>query len=70
MIGEAKQRSQMVSQRMGDQNLLTPAPSCFGRQVKPLDPVAFADVSATPVSRKLTTGRRPIVKICRIFITI
>jgi hypothetical protein len=31
--------------RMGDQNLLSRAPPCFGRHVKPLVPVAFAIVS-------------------------
>jgi hypothetical protein len=35
----------MVSHRMGDQNLLSRAPPCFGTHVKPLVPVAFADVS-------------------------
>jgi hypothetical protein len=30
---------------MGDQNLLSRAPPCFGRHVKPLVPVAFAIVS-------------------------
>jgi hypothetical protein len=35
----------MASHRMGDQNLLSLAPPCFGRHVKPLGPVAFAIVS-------------------------
>jgi hypothetical protein len=30
---------------MGDQNLLSQAPPCFGRHVKPLVSVAFAIVS-------------------------
>jgi hypothetical protein len=37
----------MVSHRMGDQNLLSPAPLCFGRHVRPLVPVAFAVVSSS-----------------------
>jgi hypothetical protein len=41
----------MASHRMGDQNVLSRAPPCFGRHVKPLVPVAFAIV------------RRPDVKI-------
>jgi hypothetical protein len=32
----------MVSHRIGDQNLLSRAPPCFGRHVKPLVPDAFA----------------------------
>jgi hypothetical protein len=35
----------MASLRKGDQNLLSRAPPCFGRHVKPLVPVAFAVVS-------------------------
>jgi hypothetical protein len=35
----------MASHRMGDLNLLSRAPPCFGRHVKPLVPVAFAIVS-------------------------
>jgi hypothetical protein len=38
-IAEAKQRwltNSMVSHRIGDQNLLTQAPPCFGRHVKPI----------------------------------
>jgi hypothetical protein len=35
----------MANLRMGDQNLLSRAPPCFGRHVKPLVPVAFAIVS-------------------------
>jgi hypothetical protein len=35
----------MASHRMGDQNLISRAPPCFGRHVKPLVPVAFAVVS-------------------------
>jgi hypothetical protein len=31
----------MARLRMGDQNLLSRAPPCFGRHVKPLVPVAF-----------------------------
>jgi hypothetical protein len=44
-IAEAKQRSQKVSHGMGDQNLLSRAPPCFGRHVKPLVPAPFAVVS-------------------------
>jgi hypothetical protein len=35
----------MASLRMGDQNLLSRVPLCFGRHVKPLVPAAFAVVS-------------------------
>jgi hypothetical protein len=47
---------------MGDQNLLSRAPPCFGRHVKPLVPATFAVVS-THSRFKLTSGRRPVVKI-------
>jgi hypothetical protein len=36
---------QCARRAMGDQNLLSQAPPCFGRHVKPLVPVAFAIVS-------------------------
>jgi hypothetical protein len=42
-------------------NLLSRAPPCFERHVKPFVTAAFAIVP-TPVSR-LTSGRRPVVKI-------
>jgi hypothetical protein len=45
---------------MGDQNLLSRAPPCFGRHVKPLVPAAFAP---TPVSRMVNVSRRPVVEI-------
>jgi hypothetical protein len=35
----------MASYRVGDQSLLSRAPPCFGRHVKPLIPDAFAIVS-------------------------
>jgi hypothetical protein len=35
----------MASHGTGDQNLLSQAPPCFERHVKPLVPVAFAIVS-------------------------
>jgi hypothetical protein len=35
----------MANHRKGDQNLLSRAPPCFGRHVKPLVPVAIAIVS-------------------------
>jgi hypothetical protein len=50
----------MASHRMGDQNLLSLAPPCFGTHVKPLVPVAFAIVST---HSSLTSDRRPVVKI-------
>jgi hypothetical protein len=37
---------------MGDRNLLSRIPSCFGRHVEPLVSVSFAVVS-TPVSRRV-----------------
>jgi hypothetical protein len=43
---------------MGDQNLLSRAPPCFGRHVKQLVSAAFAVVIPTPV-----LGRRRVVKI-------
>jgi hypothetical protein len=46
---------------MGDQNLLSRAPPCFRRHVKPLVSAAFAVVS-THSSFKMS-GRRPVVKI-------
>jgi uncharacterized membrane protein len=46
----------MVSHRMGDQNLLSQTPPCFGRHVKPLVPAAF-------VSTHSMSGRQPVVKI-------
>jgi hypothetical protein len=33
-----------IAESMGDQNLLSRAPSCFGRHVKPLVPVEFVIV--------------------------
>jgi hypothetical protein len=53
----------MASHRMGDQNLLSRAPPCFGRHVKPLVPVAFAIVS-NPLQFQggLTSGRWLVVK--------
>jgi hypothetical protein len=36
----------MASHRMGDQNILSRAPPCFGRHVKLLVPAAFAVVSS------------------------
>jgi hypothetical protein len=55
----------MASLKMGDQNLLSRAPPCFGRDVKPLVPVAFAIVSTHPLQFQggLTSGRRLVVKI-------
>jgi hypothetical protein len=41
-----------VSLRMGDQNLLSRAPLCFGRHVKSLVVPTFAVVAPTPVSRR------------------
>jgi hypothetical protein len=41
----APQSFSMVSHRMGNQNVLTRAPPCFGRYVKPFVPTAFAVVS-------------------------
>jgi hypothetical protein len=51
-IDDAKQLS-MVNHKMGDQNLLFRAPPCFGRHVKPLVTVAFADSAPIPVSRRV-----------------
>jgi hypothetical protein len=55
---------------MGDQNLLSGTPPCFGRHVKPLVPVAFAFNIPTLVSRrvdvKLAASR---INNCGIFIT-
>jgi hypothetical protein len=52
-----------ASHRMGDQNLLSSVPPCFGRHAKPLVPAAFAVVgSRSPVSRRVdvsqTAGRK------------
>jgi hypothetical protein len=49
-IAETKQRfmtmtDHWINHRLGDQNLLSRAPPCYGRYVKPLVPVAFAVVS-------------------------
>jgi hypothetical protein len=53
----------MVNHRMGDQNLLSRAPLCFGRYVKPLVP-AFAVVRThASFNVGLTSSRRPVVKI-------
>jgi hypothetical protein len=49
----------MVSHGMGDQNLLSRAPPCFRRHIKPLVPIAFA----VQFQGGLTSGRRPVVKI-------
>jgi hypothetical protein len=50
---------------MGDQNLLSQAPPCFGTHVKPLVPAAFA-VVLTPVSRRVdvkqAAGRKTIAE--------
>jgi hypothetical protein len=42
----------MVSYRMGDQNLISRGPTCFGRHVKPLVLVAFALVSRESLREK------------------
>jgi hypothetical protein len=53
---------------VSDQNLLSRAPPCFGRHIKPLDPATFALVCTTPLHWKLqfqgrlTLGRRLVVK--------
>jgi hypothetical protein len=44
-IAEAKHRSQWPVLGWITKNLLSRAPPCFGRHVKPLVPVAFAIVS-------------------------
>jgi hypothetical protein len=46
-LGERSRKLSNVldSHRMGDQNLLSRAPPCFVRHVKPLVPVTFAVVS-------------------------
>jgi hypothetical protein len=53
---------------MGDQNVLSRVPPCFGRHVKPLVPAAFAVVISPPVSRRVdvrqTTSRK---NYCRIY---
>jgi hypothetical protein len=38
-------RNVLNGYRMGDQNLISRAPPCFRRHIKPLVPVAFAIVS-------------------------
>jgi hypothetical protein len=37
--------------RMGEQNLLSRAPPCFGRYVKPLVPLYLQSLAPAPVSR-------------------
>jgi hypothetical protein len=44
------------------QNILSRAPPCFGRHVKPLVPAVFADVS-TPVSRTVDVRQAAGAKI-------
>jgi hypothetical protein len=56
-IAEAKHRSQWPVLVWVTRNLLSRAPPCFGRHVKPLVPVAFAIVSTH------CSFRRPVVKI-------
>jgi hypothetical protein len=68
-VRSRKLNNVLKGHRMGDQNLLSRVPPCFGRHVKPLIPVAFALVSthSTPLTLQLQGGltscRRPIVKI-------
>jgi hypothetical protein len=50
-----------VSHQIGAQNLLSRAPSCFGRHVKLLGPTTFA--VSTSFQGGWTSGRRPVVKI-------
>jgi hypothetical protein len=66
-IEEAKQCSQW-SVIMGDQNVLSRTPPCFGRHVKPLVPAAFAVVS---IHSSFKEGWRQAAgrNNCRIIIT-
>jgi hypothetical protein len=50
----------MVSHGMGDKNLLSRTPPCFGRHVKQLVPAAFAVVYTHSLSRRVDV--RAIVK--------
>jgi hypothetical protein len=54
-----------IRNRLGDQNLISRAPPCFERHVKPLFPAVFAVVSTHPFQfqGRLTSGGRPVVKI-------
>jgi hypothetical protein len=54
----------VLKDRMGDQNLLSPAPLCFGRHVKLLIPAAFRSRwHPLQFQGGLKTGWRPVVKI-------
>jgi hypothetical protein len=41
----------MVSRRMGDQNLLSQAPPCFGRQLSRWSRLHLQSLAPTPVSK-------------------
>jgi hypothetical protein len=52
-----------VGHRIGDEKLLSRAPSCFGKHVKPLVPAAFAVEHALHSQGGFKSGRRSVVKI-------
>jgi hypothetical protein len=51
-----------ASHRMGDQNLLSQAPPCFGRHVKPWVSAAFATVCTHTVSRRVDVRQATVRK--------
>jgi hypothetical protein len=56
----------IVSHRRGDQNLLSRAPPCFEKQVKPLVPAAFVVVSTHQLALGPRGGLRPVLLICNL----
>jgi hypothetical protein len=63
-IAEAKQRLQKASHQMGDQNLLSRAPPCFGGHVKPLVPTTFTIVSTHQPALDQHDGLWPVLLMC------
>jgi hypothetical protein len=59
----------MVSHRIGNQNLLSRAPACFGRHFKPLVPVEFAVVITHSSFKEGWRQAAGCKNNCRIFIT-
>jgi hypothetical protein len=59
----------MVSHRVGDQNLLSRAPPCFGRHVKPLVLVAFAVVGTHSSSKVVDVSQAAARKIIAEFLS-
>jgi hypothetical protein len=61
-IAEVKQRWSVIG--WVTENLLSPAPPCFERHVKPLVPAAFAVVSTHQPALSPRGGLWPILLIC------